>query len=373
MALLDSNRVAAINTGTSANDGTGDTLRQAATKINANFYRIDSDLTGLTFGQIVDKQRNHDSVNSGKLDLIDLGLETTSRVLFNNAFDSVEHLNTVLDAADSFSTFTGSFIYLRNHGRFAASDSSKWDRLILDSDTFSLETFPKFTAAFEDDDGNEILQLSNGMSQAVNYVKINNDSDPVISAVGDSDNINLILVGKGTGEVSIDGDFSVGTNATVTGRLTVLDSSTLTKITVTDATFLNNVTIESDLTVTDELRINGYGVVTPETLVISDAATNDDSATYTLRNANIARFEHDSDLTIKLVGTGGGSLDGMSFSILVKNTTDATSMNITLASDSATVHHAIGNPVNLAAGKFSIIGGIVFDSANILISNANTV
>ena len=40
MVLVDPNRIQSINKGTTANDGTGDTLRTAAEKINSNFSKF---------------------------------------------------------------------------------------------------------------------------------------------------------------------------------------------------------------------------------------------------------------------------------------------------------------------------------------------
>jgi len=371
MVLLDSNRIELINKGTSANDGTGDTLREAATKINSNFGKIDSDIADLTLVQLLTKEITE---GDAKLDLTILPVQTTGYVVWNNGFDSIGHIATTLDSTDSAGTQVGTFAYIRNLNRFVASDSSTFNRRLLDSDTFSLETFPNFTSAFTDDSNNEILQLASSNNNSVNYLKISNtDSAPVVSAVGDDTNVNLTLSAKGTGDVKVINGFNVGGNASVTGTLTVLDSAVLENVTVQNATFLNNVTINSDLTVTDELRLNGFAVVTPEVLTVTDQAGVEDSATYTLVDANIAKVTHDSDLTINLVGGVGGTLDGYSFTLMVKNSNSSNSISVTIASPTATVSHAIGNPITLASNKFSIIGGIMFDSDNILISNANTV
>ena len=368
MVLVDPNRIQSINKGTTANDGTGDTLRTAAEKINSNFSKLDSDFEDLTLVQLLTKEITE---GDAKLDLTVLPVQTSSYVFFNNAFDSVGHLNATLDAGDSYSTYVSTIAYMRNTDRFLVSDSSKWERLLLDSDTFTLSDFPKFEATFKDDSNNEILQLARAGTSAANYVKITNSAtgnDPSILAIGDDTNIDLVLDGKGSGVVSVTDGLTIGGNTTVGGTLSVTGASTFNDVTVENATFLNNVTINSDLTVTDKLLLNGYAVITPEDLTIAGGTTR-----YNLKDANVSRFSEDGDTTITIFGTGGGDLDGMSFSIIVNNNHASADINITLSSDSATIHHAVGNPVELSSGKYSIIGGIVFDSANIVISNANTV
>jgi len=104
----------------------------------------------------------------------------------------------------------------------------------------------------------------------------------------------------------------------------------------------------------------------------------DDSAvlTYNLTQGNIARYNRDSinvpDInTITLDGTSGGTLDGMGFSIMAYNGDSDSDRSITFAGGSGiSVYYGDSATIKFAGPKqHTIISGLVFDSASIVLNN----
>ena len=165
-----------ISTGSSANDGTGDTLRSAGTKINANFTEIYTALGA---------------------DGSNLSTEITiqdSAVVFEggNADAHETFLRATEPTADRM-------VYLPN-----ASGS-----LLLDSAAQTITnktlTSPKIGTAITDTNGNELIKLT-ATGSAVNEITLANGAStngPTISATGSATNLNINLDAKGTGAVEL--------------------------------------------------------------------------------------------------------------------------------------------------------------------------
>jgi len=249
-----------INRGSSANDGTGDTLRSAAGKINDNFSELytafgtsadslgspitfDSDgivftdseghTTKLTFqnpdasGQtltlenktgviptIVNEGGHHGRV----IDLRDSAgpAATAAKVYFGNAFDSFGDLPDAL-------VYHGMFAFLHDSERAVVAHgntSTDWVKLLddgtLSSGTYSINAnkstiqnlnllTPRINSTILDSADNEILGLET-VGTPKNYVQLTaKDSSPTIAAVGDDPNVDLILQAKGTGTITLGG------------------------------------------------------------------------------------------------------------------------------------------------------------------------
>lgn len=167
-----------ISTGSSANDGTGDTLRQAAQKINENFVEIyqkfgDSD----NLSQIVSFVANGIEFNLG-----------TTYTLTASAPPSTNQVVLLPDA-------TGTFIL----------DSAEQT---LTNKTLTAPTIssPVISGNIIDTNDNEIIRL-NPISSAVNEISISNattGNGPTITTTGSNANINLNLFAKGAGSVEIE-------------------------------------------------------------------------------------------------------------------------------------------------------------------------
>jgi hypothetical protein len=232
-----------INTGTTANDGTGDTLRGFATKSNNNFSEVYKILGG----------DSSDFVGNVKLG--------NSQVVFHGASLS-DNLKTILTVTTPTKSNTITFpdssgevvtttadqelyrkhLYdtkidgdLRLHGvsgtgyyyfHYEGQVDSGTDLIInipnlLDSDTWvfaahpatltnktlttPILTTPKVITSINDTNGAELIKVT-ATSSAVNEITVTNaatGNKPTITATGDDTNITVRLAGKGTGSVEI--------------------------------------------------------------------------------------------------------------------------------------------------------------------------
>ena len=171
-----------IGVGTSANVGTGDTLRTAGNKINENFVELYRFLGG------------GDSNNvSAQLTLED------SAIVFEGA--SSDAHETRLTAVDPTADRQ---IQLPNAGGIVS--------LIANTETLTNKTLtsptintPVVGTSINDANSNELIKFTSTGS-AVNEITVTNQatgSNPSIAATGGDTNINLDLNAKGTGSVEI--------------------------------------------------------------------------------------------------------------------------------------------------------------------------
>ena len=118
------------------------------------------------------------------------------------------------------------------------------------------------------------------------------------------------------------------------------------------------------------IDITGYAKVSLVELANSNAVT------YDLSQGNIARWNRDSSPvdatnTLTFTGTAGGTLDGMGFSIMAFNGDDDSDRSITFAGDTGiTVFYGDSSTITWAGpNQHTIISGLVFDSATIVLNN----
>lgn len=163
-----------LSLGSSANDGTGDTLRDGGDKINDNFnelYNLLGDGTTLTS---------------------ELTIEDSCVVWEGNTPDAHEtRLKTVDPTADRVLLLPDA------DGTIAATGSTNTG--------FSF-TSPKIVTGINDTNGNEIIKVT-ATGSAVNELTIANGAStagPTLSATGSATNLNLALLAKGTGSVNVD-------------------------------------------------------------------------------------------------------------------------------------------------------------------------
>ena len=189
-----------INNGSSANDGTGDTLRAAATKINNNFTEIYAVLGGKTATDL--------SASAATL--------TTKITLSDSATGLIRFEGTTANAHETTLQVvepTGdNQIVLPNASGNVVLDSSTniLTNKTLTSPTVNTPTInaPKISGfsgggVLQDSSGNEVLELTKTAS-AVNHVNLTNNAtnnNPKITAKGGDTNIGLELEAKGTGKI----------------------------------------------------------------------------------------------------------------------------------------------------------------------------
>ena len=189
-----------INNGSSANDGTGDTLRAAATKINNNFTEIYAVLGGKTATDL--------SASAATL--------TTKITFSDSATGLIRFEGTTANAHETTLQVvepTGdNQIVLPNASGNVVLDSSTntLTNKTLTSPTVNTPTInaPKISGlsgsgVLQDSSGNEVLELTKTAS-AVNHVNLTNNAtnnNPKITAKGGDTNVGLELEAKGTGKI----------------------------------------------------------------------------------------------------------------------------------------------------------------------------
>lgn len=279
-----------LNKGTTANDGTGDTLRIAAGKINDNFAELYTFLGGDALtdyvnlsdsGVVYNHVRNSgfktvllaDSSAANSEIKIPTGTgtlltSTATATLTNKTLTSPNINNPVIDGMQ-INDADSSHQYTLVAGSLSADRNIKLPNL-SDSDTFvfanqeqtlSSKTLvsPVLNTTLRDSSGNGIIELEGG--NGANHVKISNSgSVPSISSIGGS-NTNLNLATLGTGAVVPD-KLAYNTKALNPGSDS--DTSQATLILMSGYSTAKTVGIDNG-TVQGEIKVlvnNASGVVT---------------------------------------------------------------------------------------------------------------
>jgi len=188
-----------ISTGSSANDGTGDTLRSAGTKINANFVELYNFLGA----------EGDSSTLASRVKFQD------SAVVFEGfSADAHETRVSVIDPT----------------GDRAINFPNASGIVVVDTDTQTLTnktlTSPKVGTAIADTNGNELIKVT-ATGSAVNEFTIANGASttgPTLSATGGGSNLNIFLTTKGTGSVQV--SKAAYTSATITADGDAVDTAT---------------------------------------------------------------------------------------------------------------------------------------------------
>lgn len=163
-----------LSIGSSANDGTGDTLRNGGDKINDNFNEL---YTMLGDGSTLSSQ---------------LTIEDSCVTWEGHTPDAYETRLKVTDP-----TADRVLLLPNADGTIAATGSTNTG--------FSF-TSPKIVTGINDTNGNELIKVT-ATGSAVNELTIANGASttgPTLSATGSATNLNLALLAKGTGSVNVD-------------------------------------------------------------------------------------------------------------------------------------------------------------------------
>lgn len=171
-----------IATGTTANDGTGDTLRAAANKINDNFLELYQHLGG------------DSNTLSTQISLED------SAIVFEGA--STDAFETRLAASD---VKADTLIRLPDSAGILITDIAT-QSMSNKTITTSTLTNAKISGSLLGTAGTELIKFTDAGAGAVNEVTITNAStsnDVEISATGGDTNINLNINSKGSGSVEL--------------------------------------------------------------------------------------------------------------------------------------------------------------------------
>jgi len=211
-----------INVGSSANDGTGDTLRSAGTKINANFQELYTQLGGdsstlstkviikdsSSIGTIIFEGTSADS-HETKLIATDPTADRT--ITLPNAAGNVV-LDTATQTLTNKTLTTPTIASITNGGTITIPSGAGTIATIAASQTLTNKTLtsptintPIIGTSLNDANGNEFIKFTT-TSSAVNELTLANGASttgPALSATGGGANLNISLTAKGTGSVEL--------------------------------------------------------------------------------------------------------------------------------------------------------------------------
>ena len=267
-----------INTGASANDGTGDSLRNAGTKIYQNFQEIyqflgESDqVSPYLFIDSDGIHFNGASVNTFKtvLDVTDptqnntitlpdssgnVVIDTAAQTLFNKTLAQTALTEPQIkdnDSSHNYKIIPGALTGNQNINLPSLTDSDTFvmakasqtlENKILDSATIN---FPKVNQIL-DTNGATVTKYE-AFPNSVNFLSLGGEASgyaPSVYVDGADTNINLALGGKGTGAVLLDTRVALNSSTmTASGNvdqempLTIFNSSTPLTAFVLDGTVI---------------------------------------------------------------------------------------------------------------------------------------
>lgn len=284
-----------INTGSAANDGTGDTLRQAGAKINANFTELYSilgdDVTGFT--RLTDSGLDFvgtdygNKVKIGYTENVDSTIsidfpDSAGIVLVSSATQTMTNKTISVDDNTISGIVASSFILSNASGNIDGSAAQKaipsgivvgtTDTQTLTNKTLVGPTIQNaiYHGHIKDSDGADIIHFTKTVS-AVNHLNISNSpagSSPSISVEGDDTNINLSLFGAGTG--------TVNTKKVSYGKATISAAGNVdNQNTYISCTASTNISINvSNGTVDGELKVISHDGTASTVTVTFDAGSN---------------------------------------------------------------------------------------------------
>lgn len=271
-----------LNRGTTANDGTGDTLRTAAQKINENFEELYLSIGGdsatatvtLTDQGVVFEGQSEDAFettliaveptadnivyvpNDGGTLILDSCAQTlTNKTILSPSLTTPSIKDN--DSSHSYNITVGNLSANRNiaiptlttNDTFVFADATQ----TLNNKTINGLTVTNPTiggvsggALFFDSSSNEYIKFAN-VASAVNFTTVTNaatGTGPTIDVDGTDTNISLNLASKGTGGVTIKNklvlekgtDVASSTAVDLTEPLTVFNSGSLISPTIADGT-----------------------------------------------------------------------------------------------------------------------------------------
>ena len=255
-----------INIGSAANDGTGDTLRSAGTKINQNFQEIYTQLGG------------DSSTLSNKVTLVDSAVvfegvtadsHETKLIATDPTADRVISLPdatgaVVLDVATQTLTnktlTTPVITSISNSGTMTVPTGGGTLATIGGTQTLTNKTLTspilntaKIGTSLNDVNGNELIKVT-ATGSAVNELTIANGASttgPTLSATGGGANLNIIMTPKGTGSVEL--NKAAFSSSTITANGAASTAATL---------IIGNKGSQLDVSLADGTTVGEYKIFT---------------------------------------------------------------------------------------------------------------
>ena len=324
-----------INTGTVANDRSGDTLRSAGIKINANFTELydilgenigagttkltDSglDIVGSSFRTKIGaadpaSEISIDFPDSAGTVTVNEARQTLTNKTINSATLSEPTIATLKlfdnDSSHKYTFVAGSLT--GNHNINIPSITAT-DTIVLNNKSATLENKtikgstiqrPNVHEYLADSLGNSIISFTDTFTASRNSIKVDDGTHsplthPAISAHGTSNNINLVINSKGTGSVQLDkaavsqATSANGTTASTASSMVVLTGTSTGTVDLLDGTTPGELKYV--------IRRGGTGTVTLNC-----------SGTLGLAQGNDIEFDANDTVTLIWDGTTGWNIIG---------------------------------------------------------------
>jgi hypothetical protein len=241
-----------IGIGSSANDGNGDTLRQAGTKINSNFAEVYALLGGgdssnlssqisletdaVTFEgtSANDFETRLKATNPSQDNIITLP-DSTGTVTLDNTIQTLTNKTLTAPKINENVALTSTATELNLLDGVTGVVVTTAGSQTLTNKTLTTPTItaPKIGTSINDTSGNEVIKIT-ATGSAVNELTIANGASttgPTLSATGSGSNLNIAMNAKGTGSVNLSkaafSSTTVDTNAAsiVSGTLIIGNKS----------------------------------------------------------------------------------------------------------------------------------------------------
>ena len=235
-----------IGIGSAANDGNGDTLRQAGTKINANFAEVYAFLGGgdssnlstqislendaVVFeGASANDFETRLKVTDPTQDNIITLPDSTGAVILDGAVQTITNktLNSPKINENVVLTSTATELNLLDGVTGVVVTEAGTQTLTNKTLTSPTLNTPKVGTSINDTSGNEVIKVT-ATGSAVNELTIANGASttgPTLSATGGGTNLNIIMTPKGTGSVEL--NKAAFSSSTITANGAVSTAATL--------------------------------------------------------------------------------------------------------------------------------------------------
>ena len=252
-----------IGIGSSANDGNGDTLRQAGTKINANFAEIYAQLGGgdssnlstqITFeddavvfeGTSANDFETRLKVTNPTQDNIITLPDSTGTVILDNTIQTLTNKTLTAPKLNESVALTSTATELNLLDGVTGVIVTEAGTQTLTNKTLTSPTIntPKVGTSINDASGNEVIKIT-ATGSAVNELTIANGASsigPTLSATGGGSNLNIIMTPKGTGSVELNkaafssSTISVDGAASTAATLIIGNKGSLLAVSLADGT-----------------------------------------------------------------------------------------------------------------------------------------
>ena len=261
-----------IGIGSAANDGNGDTLRTAGTKINANFAEVYALLGGgdssnlstqitlendaVTFEgtSANDFETRLKATNPTQDNIITLP-DSTGTVILDNTIQTLTNKTLTAPKLNENVALTSTATELNLLDGVTGVIVTEAGTQTLTNKTLTTPTIntPKVGTSINDTSGNEVIKIT-ATGSAVNELTIANGASttgPTLSATGGGADLNIIMTPKGTGSVEL--NKAAFSSSTITANGAASTSATL---------IIGNKGTQLDVSLADGTTIGEYKIFT---------------------------------------------------------------------------------------------------------------